>query len=76
MAARVCSAAHGGQILVSRTSRDALDAGPLNAVGFRDLGVHQLQGMPGLEPLFQAVAADLPADFPPPRTGAAERVKS
>lgn len=66
MAARVCFAAHGGQILLSRSAREALDA-QSPAIGFRDLGRHQLRGLPEPEQLFQVVAADLPADFPPPR---------
>jgi hypothetical protein len=36
---------------------------------FRDLGMHQLHGLPGPEALFQVVVADLPTDFPPPRIG-------
>ena len=67
-AARVCSAAHGGQILVSRAARDAIvDPVPAD-VRFRSLGMHQLQGLPGLEALFQVEAPDLASDFPPPRT--------
>jgi class 3 adenylate cyclase len=67
-AARVCSAAHGGQILLSRAAREAI-ADPLPAgISFRDLGSYQLQGLPGLEALFQAGAPDLESEFPPPRT--------
>jgi class 3 adenylate cyclase len=67
-ASRVCFAGHGGQILLSRAARDAVDGSRPGRTRFRDLGVHQLQGMPGPESLFQAEAHDLPADFPPPRT--------
>ena len=70
MAARVCSAAHGGQILLSRAAREALEPARASGVSFRDLGAHPLHGMPGLETLFQAEVADLPAEFPPPRTSA------
>jgi class 3 adenylate cyclase len=66
-AARVCSAAHGGQIVLSRAARDAIQ-GPQQATPFRSLGLHMLQGLPKPEELFQAVPADLPIDFPPPRT--------
>ena len=68
VAARVCSAAHGGQILVSRSAHDAMEGSLPPGVNFRDLGPHQLRGLPGLEHLFQAEAADLQDDFPPPRT--------
>jgi hypothetical protein len=40
-------------------------------VGFKDLGLHQFHGLPSPEALFQVVAPDLPATFPPPRTLAA-----
>ncbi|HYT14228.1 MAG TPA: adenylate/guanylate cyclase domain-containing protein [Candidatus Nitrosopolaris sp.] len=69
-AARVCFAAHGGQIVLSRAARDAVGGSHAAGINFRDLGLHQLQGLPGLEALFQAEAADLPSDFPPPRTPA------
>ena len=68
MASRVCNAAHGGQILVSRTARDAIGAAPPTGVSFRDLGMYRLHGLPGLEALYQVDAPDLPADFPEPRT--------
>lgn len=70
-AARVCSAAHGGQILLSNAARDAVAGSEPAGIGFRDLGRHQLQGLPGLEELFQAEAPDLAFEFPPPRTSAA-----
>jgi class 3 adenylate cyclase len=70
-AARVCYAGHGGQIILSRAARDAIDGLQPAGTGFRDLGLHQLQGLAGREALFQAEAADLPADFPPPRTSLA-----
>jgi len=69
-AARVCFAAHGGQIMLSRAARDAVVGSPAAGISFRDLGLHQLQGLPGLEALFQVDASDLPSEFPPPRTPA------
>ncbi len=70
-AARVCFAGHGGQIVLSRAARDAVDGSQPAGTSFRDLGLHHLQGLPGLEALFQAEAANLPTEFPPPRTPAA-----
>ena len=70
-AARVCFAAHGGQILLSRAARDAMASSEPADVHFRSLGLHQLQGLPGLEALFQVEAPDLASEFPPPRTPAA-----
>jgi class 3 adenylate cyclase len=72
-AARVCYAGHGGQIVLSRTAHDAVEGSQPAGTGFRDLGLHQLQGLPGPEALFQAMAAGLQADFPPPRTPVALR---
>jgi class 3 adenylate cyclase len=67
-AARVCFAAHGGQIVLSRATHDAVGGSQSAGINFRDLGLHQLQGLPGPEALFQAEVADLPSEFPPPRT--------
>jgi class 3 adenylate cyclase len=65
-AVRVCSAGHGGQIVVSGAFRDLLAAAP-DGVGFGELGIHQLQGLPAPIALYQAEVADLPSRFPPPR---------
>jgi hypothetical protein len=54
--------------VLSRAAHDAVDGSQGVGISFRDLGLHQLQGLPGLEALFQAEATGLPADFPPPRT--------
>ena len=66
-AARVASAAHGGQVLVSETVR-AL-AGPTlpEGVSFRDLGEHRLKDLRP-QPLAQVVVDGLPSDFPPVRS--------
>ncbi len=66
-AARICFAAHGRQIVLSRSARDAL-GGSTPEVVFRELGHHLLAGIPEPELLFQVEVADLPHDFPPPRT--------
>jgi class 3 adenylate cyclase len=65
--ARVCSAAHGGQILVSGDARAAVAAGAPAGVRFRGLGRHRLPGLVEPEPLFQVQAAGLRASFPRPR---------
>jgi class 3 adenylate cyclase len=67
-AARICFAAHGGQIVLSRAAREAIEASQPPGVGFRALGLHRLQGLPAPEALFQVEAADLLTDFPAPRT--------
>lgn len=67
-AARVCAAGHGGQILVSGATRDAVGSPAPERFRFRDLGRHRLQGLPEREALFQLMGKGLPASFPPPRT--------
>ena len=67
-AARVCFAAHGGQIVLSSAARDAVEPSMPAGTGFRDLGSHKLQGLPVAQALFQVEAAGLPTEFPAPRT--------
>jgi class 3 adenylate cyclase len=67
--ARLCSAAHGGQIVVSTATRAAVAASPPPGVRFRSLGRHRLPGLPDAEMLFQVQANGLRVSFPPPRTG-------
>ena len=66
-AARISFAAHGRQIVLSRAARDAVGRSLPEGIGFRDLGTHQLQGLPEPEALFQVDGPDLPTEFPPPR---------
>jgi class 3 adenylate cyclase len=68
--ARICSAAHGGQILLSAATRDAVGRSRPTGVRFRGLGSHRLRGLRESQALFQVVAADLRAHFPPLRTPA------
>jgi class 3 adenylate cyclase len=63
-AARVCSAGHGGQILVSSASRDALAGSRSAGVELRALGRYSFAGLPEPETLFQVHAADLRVRFP------------
>jgi class 3 adenylate cyclase len=67
--ARVCSAAHGGQVLVSAATRTAVASSAPPGVRFRSLGRHRLPGLPDAEALFQVQAKGLRVDFPRPRTG-------
>jgi DNA-binding NarL/FixJ family response regulator/class 3 adenylate cyclase len=66
--ARICAAGHGGQVLVSQTTRNLLEAGQVLEAEFQDLGEHGLKGLPRPERIFQLIAPDLPAEFPPLRT--------
>jgi len=66
--ARLLSAGHGGQTLLSLATqelvRDALPAG----VSLEDLGERRLKDLFRPERVFQVVASDLPSEFPPLRT--------
>ncbi len=67
-AARICAAAHGGQILVSRATRDLLrDEGA--ADGLLELGSFPLKDFPEADQLYQVTGTDLRRDFPPLRVG-------
>ena len=67
-AARICAAGHGGQILVSQTTRELLRDDPIADVSLRDLGEHHLKDMDEAERLYQVVAPGLGPDFPALKT--------
>jgi predicted ATPase/class 3 adenylate cyclase len=63
-AARIASAGHGGQIVLSNATRALVEPAAPEGVTFRDLGEHRLRDLPSPERLAQAVAEGLPAEFP------------
>lgn len=65
--ARVMSAAHGGQVLVSNATRELAGLLP-PGLHLRDLGQHRLKDLAMPERLFQLAGEGLPDVFPPPRT--------
>ena len=66
--ARILSAAHGGQILLSLATKDLVkDLLPANTE-LRDMGEHYLKNLMYPEHLFQLNIAGLPSDFPPLNT--------
>src|SRR5437660_523466 len=67
-AARIMSAGHGGQILISQTTRDLVEHDLPEGVRLRDIGEHRLKDLGRKSHLFQLVIAGMPADFPPLRT--------
>ncbi len=67
-AARIMSAGHGGQVLLSQTTRDLVEHDLPDGVSLRDLGVHRLKDLLHPSHLFELVISGLPADFPPLRT--------
>ena len=65
-ASRICDAGHGGQILLSHTTHSLVAESPEFAS--RDLGEHELKGLPDPERLFQLLHPRLPGEFPALRT--------
>jgi predicted ATPase/DNA-binding SARP family transcriptional activator len=68
VAARICSAAHGGQIVVSRPTRDFVGEESEPGITFRPLGSHRLRDVTTPQPLFQLIAPGIEEDFPPLQT--------
>jgi len=68
-AARICFASHGGQIVVSSPVHAAVEDALDDGVTLKCLGAWRFQGIREPEKLYQVMAGDLPADFPPLRAG-------
>ena len=67
-AARISAAGHGGQILLSQSTRDLVQDILQSDVGLRDLGSHRLKDLARPEHIFQIVTPELASDFPPLKT--------
>ncbi|HYY34018.1 MAG TPA: response regulator [Gaiellaceae bacterium] len=67
-AARICAAAHGGQVLLSQSTQAVLADDVLPDIGFLDLGEHRLKDLDRAERIYQLVVPDLQREFPPLRT--------
>jgi class 3 adenylate cyclase len=66
-ASRICAVGHGGQMIVSANTREALQGAVPDGVRFRGLGSHRLRGLPEAVALYQVMAKGLPGRFPPLR---------
>jgi class 3 adenylate cyclase/DNA-binding NarL/FixJ family response regulator len=71
-AARIASAGHGGQILLSSTVRDLVAHELPEGSELRDLGQHHLKDLSAEVHLYQVVSDGLPSDFPPLKTAGGE----
>jgi DNA-binding NarL/FixJ family response regulator/class 3 adenylate cyclase len=60
--ARLCSAGHGGQVLLSQAALDGLEDVPVKYLGEREL-----RGLPRPERIFQLVRSGMENEFPPLR---------
>ncbi|HEY7599297.1 MAG TPA: adenylate/guanylate cyclase domain-containing protein [Candidatus Limnocylindrales bacterium] len=66
--ARVMSAGHGGQVLVSATTHGLVGDAPADGLTLRDVGEQRLKDLAQPVRLFQLVGDDLASDFPALRT--------
>jgi class 3 adenylate cyclase len=67
-AARICTIAHGGQVLLSRSTAGIVDDEDIPGVALRDVGEHRLKDIDRPERISQLVIEGLPSEFPPLRT--------
>lgn len=66
--ARICAAGHGGQILLSNTTRELVEDELPDDVRVRDLGEHELKDIKRPERIFQLELDGLLSSFPSLRT--------
>jgi predicted ATPase/class 3 adenylate cyclase len=63
-AARIAAAGHGGQVLLSETTKALVERGLPAGVALRDMGQHRLKDLPTPEHIYQLEIDGLAADFP------------
>ena len=66
--ARLLDAAHGGQVVLSAATATLVGEALTGEAGLKDLGEHRLRDLARPERIYQLIAPDLPAEFPPLRT--------
>ena len=66
--ARLLAIGHGGQVLLSSACTELVQGDLPPQAGLRDLGEHRLKDLARPEHVYQLVAPDLIADFPPLRS--------
>jgi predicted ATPase/class 3 adenylate cyclase/DNA-binding NarL/FixJ family response regulator len=69
--ARLLSAGHGGQVLLSQATADLVRDHLPEGTSLRDLGEHPLRDLFRPERIYQLSAPELPADYPPLKTSVA-----
>lgn len=70
-AARICAAGHGGQVLLSETTRALAGSALPEGVRTVDLGEHELKDVDA-QRIYQLVLPGMPESFPPLRASASE----
>ncbi len=66
--ARISSAAHGGQVLLSETTLSVVRDSMPEGVSYRDLGMHRLKDLGRPQQIFQLVIDGVENDFAPIRS--------
>lgn len=66
--ARIMSAGHGGQILISQAVAELVRGALPQGITLQDMGQHRMKGLSQLERLSQVCIDGLPRDFPPLKT--------
>ncbi len=66
--ARLLSAGHGGQVLLSHAAQELVRDELPEGAGLRDLGERRLKDLFRPERVFQVIASGLPSSFPPLKT--------
>src|SRR5262249_45264447 len=61
---RICSAGHGGQVLLSQSTAAVIKDDPVDGMSLRELGHHQLKDFKEPERIFQLVIPGLRTEFP------------
>jgi WD40 repeat protein/class 3 adenylate cyclase len=64
-AARIGDSGHGGQVLLSQSTRELVIHDLPEGIQIRDLGEHRLKDMKFPTPIYQLIVEGLPAEFPP-----------
>jgi WD40 repeat protein/class 3 adenylate cyclase len=67
-AARIGDAGHGGQVLLSQTTRDLVMQDLPSGITIKELGEHRLKDMKYPTPIYQLVIEGLQTDYPPLKT--------
>ena len=67
-AARICGAAHGGQVILSESTYAKLSPDQKHELSVKDLGAHRLKDLEHPESILQLTPADIPTEFPPLRS--------
>lgn len=73
-AARICSAGHGGQVLLSAATAALVGDGLPDGVSERELGEYRLKDLDRPERIYQLDVDGLTSSFPPLRTGGEEPI--